>query len=104
MPRQRLHNEHFRSVSLGGRKSCPNCKCKLEPGEKIWSWGEYRYAKWRTVMHFCKKCFVTDVQRPLNDHTDGCGCTVVLNVRLDFHETRPAWLKLDEVCPAKVAA
>lgn len=93
----RNHNEWFRSVSLGGRKNCPSCKEKLEQGEKIWSWGEYVFAKWRTVKHFCKKCYSEQVQTPLINHTDECGCTV--NLIGYGGETLPEWLNL--TCPIK---
>lgn len=91
--RQREHNEWFRTVSLGGRKSCPGCGEKLESGESIWSWGEYVRAKWHTVMHFCKKCYATRVQKPLVAHTGGCGCTVNL---IGKGEPLPVWLTLSE--------
>lgn len=93
MPKQRTHNEHFRPVSLGGRVTCPACKVRLSPGESLWSWGEYVNAKWRTVMHFCPKCFPTQVLGPLTDHVKGCGCKVELVVH---HHVTPDWLTL---CP-----
>lgn len=105
MARQREHNEHFRSVSLGGRKSCPCCSAKLAPGEKIWSWGQYLRAKWFTVMHFCKECFPDRVQHDLNSHTAGCGCTV--NLVMYQGEKRPTWLTLETAAcqiPEKIAA
>ena len=76
--KERSHNEWFRTVSLNGRKSCPECKVKLEPGESIWSWGEYHNAKWRTVMRFCHACFINRVQIPLQEHVGTCGCKVEL--------------------------
>lgn len=85
----RVHNEWFRTVGLGGRKTCPNCRALIEPGEKIWSWGEYVRAKWRTVMHFCKNCYGSHVKAPLFDHTKDCGCTVEL---VGYGgETLPQW-------------
>jgi hypothetical protein len=90
----RIHNEFFRTVSLGNRKSCPNCKVKLPEGEKVWSWFEYVRAKARLVQYCCKNCFETDVVPELNGHAHGCGCTFELQVRLGFSETRPAWLTL----------
>lgn len=99
MPQQRNHNEWFRIVGMGGRKSCPCCREKLEAGESIWSWGEYRYAKWRTVKYFCKRCFVTEVQKPLLDHAGDCGCSISL---ISKSGKLPAWLTL--VCPIKDAA
>lgn len=90
MAKQRSHNEWFRSVSLGGRKSCPSCGVKLN-GEKVWSWGEYVRAKWHTVLHFCKACFQDRVKGPLTDHVGGCGCDVVLRGQ---GESLPDWLTL----------
>jgi hypothetical protein len=76
--RPRDHNEWFRPVSLGGRKSCPECGAALAPGESVWSWGEYVRAKWRTVAHFCKDCYQDRVRKLLLDHQRGCGCGVSL--------------------------
>lgn len=94
MPKQREHNEYFRRVSMGGRKSCPGCLAKLEPGESIWSWGQYVRVKWNTVMHFCKGCFKDRVRDDLVGHTDTCGCTV--NLIMYQGGSRPAWLTLAE--------
>ena len=96
MAKQRQHNEWFRTVSLGGRKSCPTCGAKLN-GEPIWSWGEYVRAKWRTVKHFCKECAAKEVLQPLAAHADGCGCVVNLTSNCD---RLPEWLVLPtkEVC------
>lgn len=91
MKKIRQHNEWFRPVSLNNRKSCPCCKTKLTQGELIWSWGEYRYAKWRTVKHFCRQCFIKEVQTPLLSHGSDCGCQINLIVMsLDT----PDWLSL----------
>lgn len=90
MARVREHNEYFRSVSMNNRKSCPNCRAKLE-GEKIWSWGEYVYGRWNTVKYFCKECFSKEVSGPLGSHTDSCGCSVNL---IGYNgETLPEWLR-----------
>ena len=78
MPKQREHNEYFRTVSLNNRKSCPTCHTRLHPGESIWNWGEYVSAKWRTVKYFCSECFIEQVQRPLWHHNDDRGCTINL--------------------------
>lgn len=94
--RPRQHNEWFRTVSLGGRKSCPECLSKLEPGEFIWSHGEYVRAKWRTVTHFCKNCFDYKVRGALVAHTSGCGCTV--NLCQKGPEPLPDWLSLTPMC------
>lgn len=98
MAKQRNHNEWFTTVSLGKRKSCPCCKAKLESGESIWSWGEYVRAKWRTVKHFCKNCFVDEVQTPLASHTGDCGCTVSLVFK---GASQPDWLVMPATpaCP-----
>lgn len=94
MAKNRVHNEYFRTVSLGGRKSCPRCHAKLE-GEKIWSWGEYVSAKWRTVTHFCGKCFAKNVRPLLVDHAKNCGCQFDL---IGYQGERlPVWLTLDPV-------
>lgn len=91
--RPRSHNEWFRPVSLGGRKSCPSCPAKLGPGESVWSWGEYVNGKWRTVDHFCRECFPRNVRRRLSGHTDTCGCEVNL---VGYHTSLPAWLTLED--------
>lgn len=92
MAKPRVHNEWFRSVSLGNRKSCPSCGDKLEPGEKVWSWGEYVRAKWRTVMHFCKHCYEKSVCAPLLAHAGPCGCKIELVAY--GGERLPEWLVL----------
>ena len=89
--KQRTHNEYFRTVGLGGRKSCPTCKEKLLPGESIWSWGEYHNAKWYTVRRFCKCCF-PDVQRDLDVHRNECGCD--FNLVMYGGEQQPNWMEL----------
>jgi len=94
MAKQRNHNEWFREVSLGGRKSCPCCRAKLQPGESIWSWGQYVVGKWQTIKHFCKSCFVEEVATELTDHTATCGCTV----SLQFQSRQPQWLRLPDQC------
>ena len=86
----RQHNEYFRSVSLGGRKSCPTCYTPLEAGESVWSWGEYLYGKWRTVKHFCKTCAQQAVVQPLTQHAGPCGC--VIGLKMYRGEQRPGWL------------
>lgn len=89
---RRVHNEWFRTVSMGGRKSCPSCKVKLPQGESIWSWGEYHNAKWNTVLYFCSNCFEHQVKFHLTFHAKDCGCKVEL---VGYGETKlPTWLKL----------
>ena len=75
--RQRNHNEWFRAVLRGGRKTCSNCRQPLPEGELIWSWGEYRNARFRSIRDCCVSCWPT-VARDLRLHTSGCGCTVTL--------------------------
>lgn len=88
----RRHNEHFCTVSLGGRKSCPTCNRKLPDGESVWSWGEYVRARWRTVLHFCVQCYDAEVKRPLLAHAGPCGCEIVL---CSYQGERlPDWLNL----------
>ena len=89
--KQRTHNEWFRPVSLGNRKSCPTCHKRLLAGESIWSWGEYRIAKWRTIKHFCYQCFRKEVLEPLLSHTDDCGCRIEL---CSNGSSLPMWLRL----------
>jgi hypothetical protein len=91
--KQRLHREQFRTVSCGGRKSCPSCKKKLGNGESIWSWGEYLYGKRRTVDYFCKECF-PEIRQKLVHHAGGCGCQFEL---VGYQGTvLPSWLTLEE--------
>lgn len=91
MSKTRTHNEWFRTVKLGGRKSCPNCKEKLQ-GESIWSWGQYQCAKWKTVTHFCRNCYASRVKTPLQGHTKDCGCNVQLVPYGGEH--LPEWLTI----------
>lgn len=98
MKKVRNHNEWFRTVSLGNRKSCPTCKKKLEAGESIWSWGEYLNAKWRTILHFCKNCYEEEVKQKLQSHAAECGC----NITLVYKDPAPDWLKLDQDLCQKV--
>lgn len=93
--RMRTHREWFRPVSLGGRKSCPECKTRLDAGESIWSWGEYIRAKWRTVGFTCKHCW-KEVAKRLEEHRDECGCKFEL---VPYHCSLPEWMKLPEPVP-----
>lgn len=97
MAKVREHNEYFRTVSLGNRKSCPNCSTKLPYGEQIWSWGNYVRVKWITVQYFCCNCFANGYHNPkqrLIDHAGPCGCT--FNLIGYRGEKLPAWLTLEE--------
>jgi hypothetical protein len=94
MQKQRNHNEWMFPVSLGGRKSCPDCKAKVGPGELIWGWYEYVRAKKRLVRHFCKSCF-PEVREKLNSHSGDCGCTVTLQI-CTTDDRKPAWMTLEQ--------
>lgn len=98
MAKLRSHNEYFRTVSLGNRKSCASCKAKLPIGEVIWSWGEYANAKWHTVDYFCVACF-PQIKAKLVDHADDCGCH--FNLIGYGGQKLPNWLTLNGVCDAK---
>lgn len=91
MPKPRVHREWFRTVERGGRKSCPSCRAKLEPGEWIWSWGEYVRAKFRCIRDVCKNCW-PEVQKRLKDHAGDCGCVFELEAR---GASRPAWMTME---------
>ncbi len=93
--RPREHNEWFRKVSLGDRKSCPECKTKLDPGQSIWSWFEYRITRQHIVKRFCKHCFEENVKKLLVDHVADCGCAVNL---VGYHTGLPSWLTLEAAC------
>lgn len=90
--KQVVHNEYFRTVLLGNRKSCPTCKLKLHSGEKIWSWGEYQRGKWYTVEHFCSQCFY-EVKARLLYHSNQCRCSY--NLQGYSGEKLPVWLTLE---------
>lgn len=90
MSRQRNHNEWFRPVSLGNRKTCPTCQTKLKAGESIYSHGNYVNAKWRTVGYCCQECWV-EVSDKIIEHTSECGCTTTL---VGYHSTLPPWMNL----------
>ncbi len=100
-PKLRIHREWFRTVSLGGRVSCPNCKSKVYPPQHIWSWGEYLYGKWRTVRHFCKECFPV-IKADLLQHKLSCGCQFELVAYSGNH--LPLWLNLETKPVAEGAA
>ncbi len=87
--KQRIHREWFRPVSLGNRKSCPDCHAKLH-NDCIWSWGEYVNGKWRTIQYFCRGCFPS-IQERLLWHGEGCGCIFEL---VGYHCLLPLWISL----------
>ncbi len=72
MPKQRVHNEYFRCISL---KHCPICNAR---NVQVWSWGEYVNGKWRTVSHFCNECIQQVIEPRLLAHAKQCGCTFEL--------------------------
>jgi hypothetical protein len=93
MARNVVHNEYFRAVSLGGRKSCPHCHSRLALGEQIWSWGEYHAVRWYTVQHFCRACWPTVLER-LRQHAFHCRCAFAL---VGYRgEDLPDWLCLEQ--------
>jgi len=96
-PKQRIHREWFRRVDRGGRKSCSGCGAKLEPGESIFSHGEYVCAKFRRIQDVCKSCWPS-VAKKLKEHVAGCGCVFELMV---CGSPQPAWLSLPEGCEVK---
>lgn len=53
---QTAKNMYVRTVSLGGRKSCPCCKAKLD-GRPIYNFGEYIRVRWNTIESCCEKCY-----------------------------------------------
>lgn len=94
-PKVRTHREWFRCVERGGRKSCPECRQKLAPGEWVWSWGQYVRAKFRHIKDVCKNCW-PDLVKELKDHAAGCGCAFELEAR---GAPRPPWMTMEESCP-----
>lgn len=83
-------NAWFRPVLMGGRKSCPTCKAKLD-GESIWTLGEYIRVRWHTVEYFCRQCF-PNVRVGIESAERRNGCTYEY---VGQHCTLPDWL-----CPA----
>lgn len=117
MARVRTHNEYFRPFAVrtiyGGnigtnapyriyqgvecsRKSCPNCKAKLEENEFCWTWGEYHNAKFCVVQRFCKSCFEKEVVTPLQKHAKDCGCNIRAIIQNAYGVPYPQWLTLPE--------
>jgi hypothetical protein len=90
----RSHNEWFRPVARKSR--CPSCNRSVPLDETLWSWGEYVSGKWRTVKHFCRECYVEEVQTPLISHTADCGCSVELRFKGIIPNAVPDWLTLPE--------
>jgi len=92
----RKHKEWFRPVLLRGRKSCPNCNHKLPDRERVWSWGQYNRSTWKTIMHFCKHCFIQDIKPNLERHVVSCDCSVELVAY--SNNLLPEWLNIDDNC------
>ncbi len=82
-------------MSRGNRKSCTNCKAKLEPGANLFSWGEYKYAKFRHIKDVCKACW-PELAKRLQEHKGDCGCEFEL---VACGASKPEWMKLEETCP-----
>jgi hypothetical protein len=101
--KQRTHNEWFRPIAR--KAKCSTCNHVIDKDDCLWSWGEYVNAKWRTVKHFCQHCFVEQVQTPLVEHTNGCGCEVTICFKGINHNNIPDWLTLPEFtgCEKKVS-
>jgi hypothetical protein len=98
LTRERLEQGYETIIDIvSSRKSCPCCKAKLPPNEFVWSWGEYHNAKWRTVKHFCRQCFPTEVQQPLLSHGSDCGCQINLISKSDIE---PDWITLSCKLPS----
>lgn len=92
LPREYLEAPYKTIVGEeSSRKSCPECKAKLEVDEWVWSWGNYVSGRWHTVRHFCKACYPS-IQRDLEVHREDCGCD--FNLIGYRGETLPDWLIL----------
>lgn len=87
MARQRIHNEYFRSLKK------TTCDCG-EKKTQVYSWGEYVRVCWRSVAHFCVKCFATRVLNRLITHKGECGCGFELVWK--GSGKKPEWLKVEE--------
>lgn len=85
----RVHNEWFMPLT---KTSCP-CGCRKT---EVFAWGEYVNGKWRTISHFCRQCFTTEVIPRLTAHAAGCGCTFSLNARSGYRI--PEWIAMP-TCP-----
>ena len=89
----RVHKEWFRLIQRR------NCSCGKK-GVQVYSWGEYRNAKWNTVEYICQSCW-KDWADKLKSHTKAAECRFEL-VGKDCK--LPDWLTLDELAvPPKTA-
>ena len=89
MSKSRVVNLWYMAVSLGSRKTCPQCKEKLH-GRPIYGWYEYHNVKQYLVGYFCQKCFDSVVcQHPVIIKGRVAGVQYVHNMH---YSTVPAWL------------
>lgn len=88
----RTHNEWFRPVSRGNRKSCTNCRARLGPGESIWCCGAYVRVKWRNQFDCCKECWPGWAAR-LVAHERDCPEHCSINL-VAYHTSLPDWMTL----------
>jgi hypothetical protein len=77
------HREWFMPIK---KKRCP-CGRGREP---VMAWGQYVHARWRTIQHFCEKCF-GDVLARMKAHVTACGCSFEFQARSGYE--LPAWLR-----------
>lgn len=50
-------NLWYMPVSLSNRKSCPQCKAKLQ-GRQIYGWYEYHAVRMYLIDYFCELCYI----------------------------------------------
>jgi hypothetical protein len=74
MNKIRVHNEWFQSIV---KTTCPCGQKKTT----CYAWGNYVAARWRTVEHFCEKCFQSRVMTRLLAHAGPCGCVFSFQAR-----------------------
>lgn len=94
MAKQRNHNEWI--MGPLAKRTCPCGEKKTE----VYGWGEYVIGKWRTVDHFCRKCFQTRVLAPLRDHADDCGCSITFQPRSGYR--LPDFIRVVENIPCRL--
>lgn len=81
----KVYKEYFRLIS---RKTC----CCGQVKTNVYSWGEYRAAKWHTVEYICSNCW-NHYATKLNSYKSATGCSFLL-VGKDCK--LPSWLTLDK--------
>lgn len=84
MTKLRIHKEWFQPLR---KHSCPCGEKKCD----VFAWGEYVLGKWRTIDHFCYKCFSSRVLKRLKEHLVQCGCDFSFVPRAGY--SIPNWLK-----------